>query len=108
MDEAVVQSAANRPGTRTEVLVVGGGVIGLSCAYYLSRAGLQVTVVDREPPEQRCSWGNAGLIVPSHFVPLASPGIVARGLRWLMNPDSPFYIQPRFNRSLFSWLWAFR
>ena len=90
------------------VLIIGGGVIGLSSAYYCARRGQRVTVIDRNP-EQRdgCSFGNAGMVVPSHFVPLAAPGMVALGLKWMWNPESPFYIKPRLNWELMSWAWKF-
>jgi len=90
------------------VLVIGGGVIGLSTAYYSAKRGHQVTVLERLP-EQRdgCSFGNAGMVVPSHFVPLAAPGMVALGLKWMLNPESPFYIKPRFDRELWSWCLKF-
>jgi D-amino-acid dehydrogenase len=90
------------------VVIVGGGVIGLSCAYYCAQAGLQVTVVDRNPESRDgCSFGNAGMIVPSHFVPLAAPGMVALGLKWMWNPESPFYIRPRLDASLLAWAYRF-
>src|SRR5512133_3670688 len=86
------------------VVVIGAGVIGLSAAYYCARRGHRVTVIGREPERRDgCSSGNAGMIVPSHFVPLAAPGMVALGLKWMWNPESPFYIQPRLDRDLFSW-----
>ncbi len=90
------------------VAIVGSGIVGLCCAYELARRGHEVTVIDRSG-EQRdgCSFGNAGMIVPSHFVPLAAPGMVALGLRWMWNPESPFYIQPRFDLELFAWAWRF-
>ena len=83
------------------ILVIGAGVIGLSTAYYSARRGHRVTVIDRNA-EQRdgCSFGNAGMIVPSHFVPLAAPGMVALGLKWMWNPESPFYIKPRLERGV--------
>lgn len=90
------------------ILIIGGGVIGLSTAYYLVRRGHQVTVVDRVAEEHwGCSYGNAGMIAPSHFVPLAAPGMVALGLKWMWNPESPFYIKPRLNWDLLSWGWKF-
>jgi D-amino-acid dehydrogenase len=91
-----------------DVLIIGGGVIGLSTAYSCAQKGHRVTVVDRNP-EQRdgCSFGNAGMVVPSHFVPLAAPGMVALGLKWMWNPESPFYIKPRLNWELMSWAWKF-
>ena len=90
------------------VLIIGGGVIGLSTAYYCAKRGHRVTLIDRNP-EQRdgCSFGNAGMVVPSHFVPLAAPGMVALGLKWMWNPESPFYIKPRLNWELMSWAWKF-
>ncbi|PYI85081.1 MAG: FAD-dependent oxidoreductase [Verrucomicrobia bacterium] len=90
------------------VLIVGGGVIGLCTAYYAARKGHRVTVVDRESAvHEGCSYGNAGMVVPSHFIPLAAPGIVALGLKWMWNPESPFYIKPRLNRDLLNWAWKF-
>ena len=90
------------------VVIVGSGVIGLSSAYYAARRGHRVTVLEREP-EQRdgCSFGNAGMIVPSHFIPLAAPGMVALGLKWMWNPESPFYVKPRLSRDLLDWGWKF-
>jgi D-amino-acid dehydrogenase len=86
------------------VLVIGAGVIGLSTAYYAARKGHQVTVIDRNPERRGgCSFGNAGMLVPSHFTPLAAPGMIALGLRWMWNPESPFYIQPRLSPELLSW-----
>ncbi|MFM8469353.1 MAG: NAD(P)/FAD-dependent oxidoreductase [Limisphaerales bacterium] len=90
------------------ILIIGGGVIGLSTAYYCARHGHRVTVLDREAVgHEGCSFGNAGMIVPSHFVPLAAPGMVALGLKWMWNPESPFYIQPRLDADLFDWGFKF-
>jgi D-amino-acid dehydrogenase len=58
----------------SKVLIIGGGIIGLSSAYYLSKAGYDVTILDKGDLTDNCSFGNAGMIVPSHFVPLAAPG----------------------------------
>jgi len=86
------------------VVVIGGGVIGLCIAHEASRRGLAVTVVERKPARRDgCSFGNAGMIVPSHVVPLAAPGVVGQGLRWMWNPESPFRIRPRFSPELFAW-----
>ena len=86
------------------VVVIGAGVIGLCTAYYCARRGHRVTIIDRNPEERDgCSFGNAGMIVPSHFVPLAAPGMVALGLKWMWNPQSPFYIKPRLDRDLITW-----
>jgi len=90
------------------ILIIGAGVIGLCTAYYCARRGHRVTVLDRASAEHEgCSYGNAGMIVPSHFVPLAAPGMVALGLKWMWNPESPFYIKPRLNWELFDWGFKF-
>jgi D-amino-acid dehydrogenase len=88
----------------TRVLVVGAGVVGLCCALYCAYRGMRVTVVDRHG-EQRdgCSFGNTGMIVPSHFVPLAAPGMVAQGLKWMLDPAAPFHIAPRASWDLLAW-----
>jgi D-amino-acid dehydrogenase len=89
------------------ILIVGGGVIGLSAAFYCARRGFRVTLVERGGPvRDGCSYGNAGMICPSHFIPLAAPGMVALGLKWMWNPKSPFYIRPRLDADL--WSWGFR
>jgi D-amino-acid dehydrogenase len=91
--------------TGKRVVIIGGGVIGLCTALYASRRGHQVTIVDRGPatPRDGCSFGNAGMIVPSHFVPLAAPGMVWLGFKWMWNPRSPFYIKPRLSLELLDW-----
>ena len=90
------------------VAILGAGIAGLCSAYELARRGHSVTVIDRSAEEREgCSFGNAGMIVPSHFVPLAAPGMVALGLKWMWNPESPFYIQPRLDAGLAAWAWHF-
>ncbi len=90
------------------VVILGGGVIGLCSAYYALRRGFAVTLVEREPAGgDNCSMGNAGMIVPSHFIPLAAPGMIAKGLRWMFNPESPFYVRPRVDFGLARWGWLF-
>ncbi|RAJ93969.1 D-amino-acid dehydrogenase [Larkinella arboricola] len=87
--------------------IIGGGVIGLCSAYYLNKAGYRVTVFDKNPITDGCSFGNAGMIVPSHIIPLAQPGMIAKGMRMLMRPTSPFYIKPRLSADLLRWGWLF-
>lgn len=90
------------------ILVVGAGVVGLCTAYYAARRGHRVTVVERGGEGcDCCSVGNAGLVVPSHVVPLAAPGMIRTGLRMMLNPESPFYVRPRIDRGLFDWAWKF-
>jgi D-amino-acid dehydrogenase len=90
------------------VAIVGGGVIGLCCAHYLLERGDRVTIVERGPAgHDCCSLGNAGYISPSHFVPLAAPGIVGQAIRWMADAESPFYVQPRPDPELLAWGWRF-
>lgn len=86
-----------------DVHIIGGGVIGLSSAYYLNKAGINVTVIDNGDITDNCSFGNMGYISPSHFTPLASPGIISQGLKWMLSPSSPFYIKPRLSVDLLEW-----
>ncbi len=90
-----------------EVCIIGGGIIGLCSAYQLHEAGVDVTVIDRGDFSSGCSMGNAGMIVPSHFIPLASPGMMAKGIQWMFQKKSPFYIRPRLDADLLRWLWLF-
>ena len=87
----------------SKVIIIGGGIIGLSSAYYLQQSGHQITVIDKTDISDNCSYGNAGYVCPSHFIPLATPGIVVQGLKWMFDPTSPFYVKPRFSKSLIDW-----
>ena len=91
-----------------EVLVIGGGGIGVCSAHYLNAQNRQVALLDKGVVCSGCSHGNAGLLVPSHSIPLAAPGVVAKALKWMFNPESPFYIKPRLDMGLISWLWRFQ
>jgi D-amino-acid dehydrogenase len=84
-------------------IIVGGGVIGLFSAYYLLESGRKIKVIDSNNNLAGCSYGNAGMIVPSHFIPLASPGMIQKGLKWMLNSESPFYIKPRLSLDLVKW-----
>ncbi|MBS1920669.1 MAG: FAD-dependent oxidoreductase [Bacteroidetes bacterium] len=86
-----------------KVTVIGGGVIGLCSAYYLQKEGHEVTVIEKNDITDGCSFGNMGYVSPSHFTPIATPGIVAQGLRWMLKSSSPFYIKPRLNWDLIRW-----
>lgn len=86
-----------------KVTIVGGGIIGLSSAFYLQKSGWDVTVLDKSDFTDSCCYGSAGYICPSHFVPLATPGIVKKGFKWMWNSKSPFYVQPRLDWNLISW-----
>lgn len=86
-----------------QAIIIGGGIVGLSSALYLQQTGWQVTVIDKGDLTNNCSFGNAGYVCPSHFIPLATPGIVQQGFKWMWNSRSPFYIQPRLSWSLVDW-----
>ena len=87
--------------------IIGGGIIGLFSAHYLQEAGHNVHIFDKGDLSDGCSFGNAGMITPSHFVPLAAPGVIAQGVRWMFDATSPFYIKPRLDLDLAKWLWRF-
>jgi D-amino-acid dehydrogenase len=93
---------------RPHVVIIGGGVIGACAAYYLRNEGADVTLLDKGEIGLACSHRNAGYIAPSHFVPLAHPGVITQGLKWMLDPVSPFYIKPRLDPDLLSWVWKFR
>lgn len=86
-----------------KVTIIGGGIIGLSSAFYLQQSGWEVTVLDKGDFSDNCSYGNCGYICPSHFIPLATPGVVKQGFKWMFNSKSPFYVQPRLDWNLISW-----
>ena len=90
-----------------KAVVVGGGIIGLCSAYFLNKKGFEVTVIDKGDFRQGCSHGNAGMIVPSHFIPLAAPGAIKLGLKWMFNPESPFHLPLRLDKDLITWVWKF-
>lgn len=89
------------------IVIIGGGLIGLSAASECAKRGHHVTVIERARARRGASFGNAGMVVPSHFTPLAAPGMVALGLKWMWNPESPFFIKPRLDRELIAWMWHF-
>ena len=91
----------------SEIIIIGGGVIGVCSAYYLSERGAQVTLLEQGEIAAGSSYGNAGWFVPSHSVPLAAPGALADGLKWMLDPQSPFYVRPRFDLDLFEWILRF-
>lgn len=91
-----------------EVIVIGGGIIGVCSALYLSEQGHRVTLIDRGDLNHGCSFGNAGMIVPSHVIPLAAPGMISQGMKWMLDAKSPFYVKPRISKELLSWGLKFR
>ena len=90
-----------------KILIVGGGIIGICSAYYLSKSGHDVTIIDKYGMNSGASYVNAGYLSPGHIIPLAAPGVIKQGLKWMFNSSSPFYIEPRINVDFFKWLYAF-
>jgi D-amino-acid dehydrogenase len=99
-------SKKHRPSEST-VVIIGGGVIGLSCAHYLHEAGFKVTVIDQNKMGSGSSYANCGYICPSHVLPLAEPGMVKTGLKSLLQPGAAFKIKPQLRFSLYKWLYRF-
>ena len=90
------------------VIVIGGGIIGLCSAYYLKKEGCQVTVIDKSTRNEGASYVNAGYLTPSHIIPLAAPGMISKGFKYMFNSASSFYIKPRLDSEFLSWAWAFK
>ncbi len=91
-----------------EIVIIGGGIIGLSTAYYLHKEGCKVTIIDQSDITSGASFVNAGYISPSHIIPLASPGMITTGLKMMFNSASPFYIKPRLEADFLKWSLAFK
>lgn len=90
-----------------DIIVIGGGVVGVCTAYYLAAAGRSVTLLERESIATSCSYANACLVTPSHSAPIAAPGVIQQALKWLFTEDSPLLIRPRFDLALLGWLLKF-
>ena len=87
------------------VLIFGAGVLGVTSAYYLAKAGHEVTVVDRQPgPALETSFANAGEISPGYASPWAGPGIPLKAIKWLTMRDGPLVIRPMLDPRM--WLWG--
>lgn len=91
-----------------KVVIIGGGIVGLCSAYFLQKEGCEVTVIDKSDITSGASFVNAGYITPSHIVSLAAPGIITKGLKWMFDASSPFYVKPRFDSDFLKWAWSFK
>ena len=91
----------------TDVAIVGGGIVGVACAVELARRGASVTVLERDRIGHGCSFGNAGWLTPSQAVPLANPNMLLKSFKWMLDPESPLYIQPRLDPAYLRWLLGF-
>src|SRR5947209_8093314 len=92
---------------RRQIIIVGGGVIGIACAHYLMEAGFEITVIDQGTIGGGCSRGNCGYISPSHVLPLTEPGAVRTALLSMLRPNAPFRVKPRFSPALWKWMFQF-
>ncbi len=90
-----------------KIIIVGGGINGLCTAYYLQKNNHEITLIDSGDISDNCSFGNMGFLSPSHFIPLASPGIISEGLKYMLSSTSPFYIKPRLNLPFIKWALQF-
>ncbi len=90
------------------VIIIGGGIVGLCSAYYLQKEGCSVTVIDKSKMESGASYVNAGYLTPSHIIPMAAPGMISMGLRYMFNSSSPFYMKPRLDKEFLQWAWYFK
>ncbi|MEJ7746256.1 MAG: FAD-dependent oxidoreductase [Luteimonas sp.] len=90
-----------------DVLIIGGGVIGLCCALALLEAGRGVRVLEAGKTGCGSSHGNCGTITPSHAPPLAAPGMITQAMRWMLTPDAPLYVKPSIDPALWAWLLQF-
>jgi D-amino-acid dehydrogenase len=89
------------------VVIVGAGIIGIACAHFLSRAGFQVTLIDKGTVAGACSQSNCGYICPSHVLPLAQPSAIREALVSILNPRAAFRVKPRLSPAFWNWLWQF-
>lgn len=92
---------------KQDVVVIGGGVVGVASALELARRGAQVSVLERDRVGHGCSYGNAGWLTPSQAVPLANPAMLLKSIKWMLDAESPLYIQPSLDPVLLRWLMEF-
>lgn len=102
-----VSSQVETMAEESDVVVIGGGAVGVCTAYYLARKGCRVTLIEKGEICSGCSYGNACMIVPSHAMPVPAPGVIGKSLKWMLKEDSPLLIRPRLDWRLLSWLLQF-
>jgi D-amino-acid dehydrogenase len=91
-----------------DIIIIGGGIIGLSTAYYLQKEGHKVTIIEKSNFSSGASFVNAGIITPSHIVSLAAPGMITKGLKWMLSSTSSLSIKPRLDFDFLQWAWFFK
>lgn len=90
-----------------KITIIGGGIVGECCAYFLSKSGHDVTIINPKTEMPSASYGNCGTITPSHIFPLNSKRTIKQGIKWLAKKDAPLYINPRHAPYMINWLWDF-
>lgn len=101
------QAVAPETDQAPDVVVVGAGIIGIACAHYLSKAGYQVTLIDRGTVGGACSFGNCGYVCPSHVLPLTEPAALRLAIKSMFNPNAPFRMRPQLSLAFWKWMWQF-
>jgi D-amino-acid dehydrogenase len=92
---------------KNKVVVIGGGIIGVSTALELARRGHRVQIIEKNKIGHGCSYGNAGWMTPCFAMPLPMPGMLFKSMKWMLNPEGPLYIKPTPTPLLLSWLLNF-
>lgn len=92
---------------KRDIIIIGGGIVGLMTAYFLYKAGRQVTIIDEGDITNSTSFGNAGLLSAFDKTPLSNPGIVVDTLKLMLKGESPVNIHLKFDSKLFRWLYKF-
>lgn len=93
--------------SQQRIVIIGGGIIGTACAHYLARDGHDITILEREDFASGSSHGNCGYLVYGHVLPLTEPGAVMNTLKAMGRRNSPFYVKPRIDPTLWMWLLSF-
>ena len=92
---------------KRDVVIIGGGIIGLMSAYFLHKANRKVTIIDENDITNNTSFGNAGLLSAFDKAPLSHPGVISETFKMMLKGESPVKIHPKFDYQLFKWLLSF-
>lgn len=92
---------------KKDIVIIGGGIVGLNCAYFLQKAGRQVTIIDENDITNSTSFGNAGLLSSYDKTPLSYPGVVTNTLKLMLKGQSPVILHPTTDLKIYNWLTKF-